>query len=77
MKTECLPKHMIWLPVEHTKLDITEEDKVFLDEINDFNIETRYPEYKQEFYRRCTKEFTDRYFIKINEYYTWLISQLI
>jgi len=37
------------------------EQKIFFDEINDFNIETRYPEYKQEFYKHCTMEYTEKY----------------
>ena len=36
----------------------TDEQKVFLDEINDFNLEVRYPDYKQMFYKQCTKKYT-------------------
>ena len=39
------------------KLD--ENKKVILDKISDFNIEVRYPEYKNEFYKTCTKEFAE------------------
>ncbi len=61
---------------ELSSLNLTDEQKIFLDEVNDFNLETRYPDYKHEFYDRCTKEYTDRYFSKIKEYYKWLKSQL-
>jgi len=57
-------------------LELTEEQIMFLDEVNDFNLETRYPDYKLEFYNRCTKEYTDQYFKKIKEFYNWLKSQV-
>jgi HEPN domain-containing protein len=57
-------------------LELTEDQKVFLDEVNDFNLETRYPDYKFEFYNRCTSEYTNQYFKKIKEFYKWLKSHL-
>ncbi len=39
---------------EKTNISWNMEQKIFFDEINDFNIESRYPEYKQEFYKHCT-----------------------
>jgi len=57
-------------------LDLTDEENLFLDEVNDFNIATRYPDYKQEFYKICTKDYAGRYFIRIKEFYEWLKSQL-
>ena len=41
---------------EISLVNLEEEQKIFLDEVNDFNLETRYPDYKLEFYNRCTKE---------------------
>lgn len=61
---------------EGTALTLTEEMKFFFDEVNDFNLETRYPEYKQEFYKRCNKEFAESYFNRIKESYVWLKSAL-
>jgi HEPN domain-containing protein len=61
---------------ESTALTVTDEMKSFLDEVNDFNLETRYPEYKQEFYKRCDKEFAESYFNRIKECYIWLKSAL-
>jgi len=59
---------------ELCNLKLTDEQKIFLDKVNDFNIEVRYPDYKLEFYKKCTKEFTLQYFEKIKEYYKWFIS---
>ncbi len=61
---------------ELSLINLTDQQKIFLDEVNDFNLETRYPDYKQEFYNRCTKEFTEKYFTTIKEYYKWLKSHL-
>ena len=57
-------------------LKLTDEEKLFLDEVNDFNIASRYPDYKQEFYKICTKDYTDEYFVRIKEFYKWLKSRL-
>ena len=40
-------------------IELDENKKVILDKISDFNIEARYPEYKNEFYKTCTKEFAE------------------
>lgn len=58
------------------KINLNQEQEIFLGDVNDFNLEARYPDYKQEFYKKCTKTFTERYFSKIKEYYKWLKSQI-
>ena len=57
-------------------LALTEEQRLFLDKINDFNLDVRYPDYQQEFYKQCTRESTEPYFTKIKEYYEWFKSQI-
>ncbi len=47
--------------------NLNREQDIFLDEVNDFNLETRSPDYKFAFYQRCTKEFTEAYFHKIKD----------
>ena len=59
---------------EYSKVKLTDEQKIFLDEINDFNIAVRYPDYKFEFYLKCNKNFTKKYFDKVKEFYKWLKS---
>ena len=61
---------------EKTTIVLDSEKKLFLDEVNDFNLETRYPEYKQEFFKKCTKEFAEEYFTRIKEYFEWIKSLL-
>ena len=61
---------------ENTHLSLTEDQKLLLDEINDFNLEVRYPQFKNEFYKKCTKPFTEKYFKEIEEVSKWLKSQI-
>ena len=59
-----------------TNLNLTKEQEIFLDEVNDFNLEVRYPQYKNEFHKKCTKKFAANYYQKINEMMIWLKSQI-
>lgn len=47
-------------------VSVNESELDLLDTVNDFNIRARYPERKLEFYRLCTKEFTERYIARID-----------
>lgn len=61
---------------KHTSIHLTEEQEIFMDEVNDFNLEARYPQYKNEFHKKCTLEFTKNYYHKIDEMVKWLRSQI-
>ena len=50
------------------------EDSELLLEINDFNLETRYPDYKLDFHAKCTKEFTGKYLSKIKELHECILK---
>ena len=69
--------HNLLKLAELSDLGLSEEQKLLLDEVNDFNIEVRYPEYRREFYKLCTREFAEDYFRKIKEFTAWLTSQII
>ncbi len=47
-----------------------------LDVITSFNIEARYPDYKNEFYKRCNYQFTKKHINKILEIRLWLLNQI-
>lgn len=55
---------------------LSENESLFLLEINDFNIEARYPDYKLDFYKKCTKEFTEDYLIKIKDMHQCILKQI-
>ncbi len=53
-------------------LEINDDIADYLDTITIFNINARYPDLKQEFYKGCTKEFAAENIKKIEEVRTWL-----
>ena len=57
-------------------LKMTEEQMEWLDEITTFNLNARYDNYKQDFYKLCTKEFTEKWIERIETLRGWLKSQL-
>ena len=57
-----------------SQVEVDREQRNLLDKVTDFNIQTRYPDYKLDFYNRCTKEYAGEYFRKIKELYAWLKS---
>ncbi|MCL5991614.1 MAG: HEPN domain-containing protein [Bacteroidetes bacterium] len=60
----------------YINIEFNEERLKILERFNDFHIEARYPDEKLEFYKICTKEFTESNFKKIEEMYQWLLSKL-
>jgi len=75
--TDRVPHHHRLLEIaQATRLSLSEEQKQFLDSITPFNIQGRYPDYKLDFYKLCTKEFTTEKFERIKEFYQWLLSQI-
>lgn len=58
---------------EKASLLLDENKKDQLDLITSFNIAARYPDYKQSFYKKCTKDFTEDNLIVIKELRKWLL----
>jgi len=54
------------------KIELSEEQKELLREINTFNIRARYDNYKSEFYKRATKNYTAKHFELADKLYLWL-----
>ena len=52
---------------EIAEVKLSEGQTDLLDQINDFNIRARYPEYKLEFYKKFDKTYTKNYEDKIIE----------
>lgn len=47
---------------ELSKLDFNDEEWDILAEADTFNMEARYPDEKLEFYKKCIKTYTDRFY---------------
>jgi HEPN domain-containing protein len=61
---------------EIAQLNLPPENISLLNQINDFNLRSRYPEYKLEFYKLCTAVYTKRYIKQITELYNELCQKL-
>ncbi len=68
--------HDLTLLAERAGIETTDEMKDTLDLVTTFNINARYPDFKQDFYRKCTAEYTGTAIEKIEEIRQWLISLL-
>jgi HEPN domain-containing protein len=68
--------HDLLLLSEKSGLTIDENIKDILDLITTFNISARYPDYKQSFYKKCTKDYCEKIIRDIKELRLWLISIL-
>lgn len=58
------------------ELELKEDDLLYLNHVNDFNIRARYPEYKFQFYKTCTKEFADKHLKQIIAIYKNLCQKI-
>jgi len=58
------------------KIDLNEKQEDYLTEITEFNIAARYDAYKFDFYKRCSKSYTEKYFKISKNLYLWLKKQL-
>ena len=74
-KEPPLTHNLVTLSKEYTNLSINEDlEKKFL-EINTFNIEARYENYKYEFYKKADKEYTTIWVKNCKIIYLWLLKQ--
>jgi len=69
--------HDLLYLAEKMEIKLTQEQKILLDVISDFNMNARYDDYKKEFYAKCTDEYTAKQIENIEEVRTWLKSLLI
>ena len=55
---------------------LSQDEDILLLEINDFNLEIRYPDYKFDFHKKCTKEFAEEYIKKTKELHQCILNQI-
>jgi len=58
------------------QIETTDQQKHGLVRITAFNLEARYPDYKRDFRKKCTFEFSEIELQKIQEVFSWLKSML-
>lgn len=74
---ETPPKiHDLVKLAEKTKLGLHREQIEFLIKVNNYNLESRYPDYKLSAFKTYNKKYTEENFNKIKEMYLWLKSRL-
>lgn len=69
--------HNLNMIAEKCGLELDERKTKILFTCNSFNISARYEDYKNEFYKKCTEEYTKEQIDNIKEVRTWLKEQLI
>lgn len=67
--------HNLYRLAELCEIELTEFQADQLVAITAFNLNTRYDDYKNEFYKKCTPAFTFDWVAKIKDLRQWLIQQ--
>ena len=68
--------HNLVFLLEQSNIDLGEETMNFLKKFNDFQLSGRYPDYTNNIYKMCTKEFTSEKLEKIKEVKICLLKML-
>jgi HEPN domain-containing protein len=68
--------HSLSLLAEKLEIEIPVKIIKRLVRFMEFHFEARYPEAQKKFYKKCTKEFTNRKMQEIREVYKWLKEKL-
>ncbi len=84
LKAFILKKAKLQIPRTHNLVQLAEAAGLKLDEaksdlldlITTYNMNTRYPDERFEFYKKCTPEFTKKQSAIIEELYLWLRAQI-
>ncbi len=68
--------HNLYRLGELIGLEMSDEYSDWLDEITSFNLNARYDDYKKEFYKLCTPDYTKSWIDKIIILRTWIKEML-
>lgn len=72
----ALFSHDLLRLAEKAEIEIEEEFTDWLDEISTFNLNARYDNYKQDFYKLVTREFAEIWIERIEKLRQWLTKKL-
>ena len=76
LKQHAIFTHDLLRLANKIDLELSEDFEEWLDEITTFNLNARYDNYKQDFYKLCTKDFTNTWLDRIEKIRLWLRNQL-
>lgn len=68
--------HNLFRLAELLELTLSDDFADWLDEITSFNLNARYDDYKREFYRLCTPDYTKIWIDKIQTLRKWIKEML-
>src|ERR1035437_1918426 len=68
-KEQPLKSHDLSLLAKLANLDLEKDVLDYFELVNKFNVRARYDDYKQAFYKTCTKKYVDEHFQKITKQY--------
>jgi HEPN domain-containing protein len=68
--------HNLFRLAELSEIEIPAEYADWLDKITTFNLKARYDDYKHEFYKICTPDYTSYWIEKIKILTTWINQML-
>ena len=69
--------HNLVILAKKCNIELDDKKTTILMTCNSFNISARYEDYKNEFYKKCTEEYTYEQIKNIEEVRTWLKEMLI
>jgi HEPN domain-containing protein len=64
--------HSLLKLAESAGIELSQEQREILDTITNFNLSARYDSYKQDFYKRCTRAFTEQWIKEIKFLRKWI-----
>ncbi len=76
LRDHAPPIHNLVRLAKIAGIELDEQAESDLVTVTAFNIESRYPDFKGSFRRKCTQEFTTTQMDLIKRYFKWLRSQL-
>lgn len=76
LRDHAPPIHNLVRLAKIAGIELDEQAETDLVTITAFNIESRYPDFKSSFRKKCTQEFTTTQMEIIKRYFKWLKSQL-
>ena len=68
--------HNLVALIDSTLLDPDENQRAFLEKMNTFQLEGRYPDYRMQLYKMCDKKFTEEILKQAETIRIWLLNNL-